>query len=101
MMFGSRNTVNVTNSHYWVCDGVRSLTRRIFYFAEFLIGGNFRYDGTGSTSCNPRETMDSFLMFHMNWGWRSGNGWFFGSNSANSPNGNFQHHRRNYFVHPR
>lgn len=105
MMFGSRNTVNVTNSHYWVCDGVIRGGQRIFYFAKFLkqgwiyVRGSHHVNCSYMCGCNPGVVLQEFTMFHMNWGWDSRhNGWFTG---ANSPLGNFQHHRRNYFIHPR
>jgi hypothetical protein len=102
MMYGSRNTVNITNSHYWVCDGVKTATSSTYYFAEFRIGGpgNYNYiNPGGATGCNPHEVGYSSVGFHMNWGWgvNGGNGWYSG---ANSPNGNYQHHRRNFLVHP-
>jgi hypothetical protein len=102
MMYGSRNTINITNSHYWVCDGVRESHYSTLYFVEYRIEGSGHYSYTDlghPTGDSPRESgWSTSTVYHMNWGWGgSGDGWYVG---ANSPNGNFQHHRMNFYVYP-
>lgn len=95
--------LNVTQGHYWVCDGTHDISSETIYFVEYLfyINGEFVYESLPATPSIAYPGVASGywrLSFHMNWGWGgSCDGWF-GYNSTDSGNGNFQYFRENFYI---
>ncbi len=95
--------LNVTQGHYWVCDGTHDISSETIYFVEYLfyINGEFVYESLPATpSIAYPGVANGYwrLSFHMNWGWGgSCDGWF-GYNSTDSGNGNFQYFRENFYI---
>jgi hypothetical protein len=102
MMLGFPGAVN-PNGHYWVCDGADNSKHTIYYFAEYRLvssGTNYEYDDIGGPSAeNPALYEYGYAGYHCNWGWGNSycDGWYA---SADSPKGNFNHYRENFYVHP-
>jgi len=91
----------IGNSHYWVCDGARTLlTNRIEYFTEWQPYGNGVFT-TGWNTINSPGLLGGigYLYFHMNWGWSNGknNGWF-ALGDVNTGDGNYKYSRKNLYI---
>lgn len=93
------------DGHAWVCDGCQVTGSETIYFLEYRSGtpGNYRYSCSGGPSVDyPGRTGTEGHSYHMNWGWKNGdgNGWF-AYNNVKVNGYNFDHNRKNLFVNPR
>ena len=90
----------IGNSHYWVCDGGRTVSNNIFcFFTEWQPYGNGVFEGGWNSLENPYILEGvRYLYFHMNWGWGGSNDGWYVFNDVNTGNSNFEHSRKDFYI---
>lgn len=90
----------IGDGHYWVCDGARESRYETFFFADFPPYGTSPYSGMNVGTVTDPNTVriESYVAFHMNWGWGGKNDGWFAPTNVNSGNGNYQYSRQNYYI---
>ena len=88
------------SAHYWIADGLESVTNYLRYFTEWqpYDRGNF-IQGWGSFS-NPNSLNAGGLCnFHMNWGHGGTNdGWYASYSARENDKYNYQYSRQNFYI---
>ena len=92
------------DGHAWVCDGADNRDYETLYFIEYRqeYSSGYEYDSPGPPSAKqPGVAGYGQLLFHMNWGWKSGinNGWY-AFNNVQVGDSNYKHNRKNLYVYP-
>lgn len=101
------------DSHYWICDGIRRMTKgKLYIFTEWQPNGNGNFISGWGTIDNPNNYGGVvFTSSHMNWGWGGEcNGWFVNNTKPNSSNeydypkadndndDDYKHVRKNFYI---